>query len=634
MAIRSTPLQHFQHLLQLLKIERIEDRKQYEQKIRNRSLEERKKQGVCWYPVVIDRSELGVGEKWVLRVNRTTDLGKRHMFQVGASASLFLQTRKDLSVTGIISRVGEDKLTLVLNSDTPPDWVDDGKLGVDLLFDESTYDEMEKNIRKLSKVENGRLSELIALFLGQGSPQFTPIDNIHFPALNDSQSGAIGLIESARDVALIHGPPGTGKTTTMVQAIKEVVAKEKQVMVCAPSNAAVDLLVERLHTLKVKVVRLGHPARVTEEVVSHTLDAQLAAHPDAKMLKDIRKQSEEMRRMGWKYKRNYGRSERLQRKLLIDEANKLKNDALALEDHMIHDILNEAEVIASTLIGSNHHYLGKRSFKTVFIDEASQALEPANWIPIMRAGRVIMAGDHQQLPPTVKSKVAAKEGLEETLFERVMRSYQADTMLQIQYRMDPAIKAFSNEYFYQSQLKSSESVLSRKQLFSPPVVFIDTAGCGFEEEVNAETLSTFNKEEALFTLDHLNKRYEEDRAKLEGCSIGIIAPYKAQVEVLRRSIHNYDWSVAFKAQITINSVDAFQGQERDVMYISLVRSNDKGEIGFLADIRRINVAMTRARHLLHVIGDSATLSTHGFFDQMIRHFQEKGYYHSAFEFIY
>lgn len=629
-----TPEEHFSKLQILLKIEREEDRNQYQQKIRNRSIEDRKKEGVCWYPITVNRSYLGLGEKWVLEIERTSGREERYLFQAGSSAAVFLNKDKNPpSASGIISRVKEDKITIMLNREDPPSWIDDGKLGIDLLFDESTYDEMDRTLARLKNIKEGRISELIKLFSGDQPPNFQSIQEISFPYLNESQNEAVNLIRSAEDIALVHGPPGTGKTTTMVQAITEVLEHEKQVLVTAPSNAAVDLLVEKLHEHKVNVVRLGHPARVTDEVISHTLDAQMATHPDAKMLKDIRKKSEEMRRMGKKYKRRYGREEAAQRKRLIMEAKKLKDEALQLEDHMIYDILNTSSVIACTLIGANNQYLFNRMFKTVFIDESSQALEPASWIPIMKAGRVVMAGDHMQLPPTIKSKEAMKEGLGETLFEKAIRNYRADVMLKTQYRMHPFIMEFSNVMFYKSELRTADEIYQRKQIFKDPVEFIDTAGCGFQESINPETLSTYNIEEARFCLDYLNNLLNQTPMERTP-TIGVIAPYKAQVETLRNTIGDYHWKEEQLQRLTVNTVDAFQGQERDIIFISLTRSNSEGEIGFLADERRLNVALTRARHKLVVIGDSATLGVHPFFNKMIEHFQGRDQYRSAFEYIY
>ncbi len=628
--------EHFLRLLLLLKKERVEDRKQYETKIRNRSLEDRKREGVTWYPAMVNRSYIGTGERWTLQMERTTDHSKRHFFQVGSTVSVFLnESKKGLSASGIISKVNEKYMTIVLNRDDPPDWLDEGRLGIDLLFDESTYDEMEKTMHKLAGVKEGRLKELINVLLGNNEPHFVTAHEVKLPSLNESQNEALNKIQSAKDVALVHGPPGTGKTTTLVEAIKDTVSREKQVMVTAASNAAVDLLAEKLSVQGVRVLRIGHPARVTEEVVSCTMDARLANHDDAKMLKDLRKKAEEFRTMGLKHKRNFGRAEREQRRLLLDEARNIKDDARMLEDHMIHDELNKAEVVACTLVGANSSYLQRRTFKTLFIDESSQALEPANWIPLMRCDRVIMAGDHWQLPPTVKSLEAAKEGLSQTIFERVIKTWDADVMLDTQYRMQDDIMRFSNKRFYHNALKSGELIAQRRILFEQPIMFIDTAGCGYDEKLNQETLSTYNEEEAGFVLKRLAQTLaglpEEERERL---SIGIIAPYKAQSEELKRRLKLFDFPEAILKNLTIQSVDAFQGQERDIMLISLVRSNPRGEIGFLSNIRRMNVAMTRARHLLVMVGDSATLSSNEFFDELIQDLQARGFYHSAFEYLY
>ncbi|MBR10778.1 MAG: IGHMBP2 family helicase [Rickettsiales bacterium] len=628
--------EHFLHLLQLLKKERVEDRKQYENKIRNRSLEDRKKEGVTWYPVVIDRSYLGTGEKWVLQLERTSLTENRHYFQAGSSASLFLNDEKrKLSASGIISRVNEKYMTLVLNSDDAPDWIDEGKLGVDLLFDESTYDEMERAMLSMASVREGRLKELVKILLGETGPRFDSLIDLKHPGLNQSQNKALSLIRSSKDVALVHGPPGTGKTTTLVEAIKDTVSAEKQVLVAAASNAAVDLLAEKLTQQGLRVLRIGHPARVTEEVVACTLDARLSEHDDAKMLKELRKKAEEFRNLGRKYKRNFGKAEREQRKMLLNEARNLKDEAHLLEDHMIYDELNKAQVIACTLIGTNSQYIKGRTFKTLFIDEASQALEPAAWIPIMKSDRVIMAGDHWQLPPTVKSIEAAKEGLSETIFQRVIEQWEADVMLEEQYRMHDDIMQFSNDHFYKGKLRSGDIIQQRRSMFDQTVKFIDTAGCGFDEKLNQETLSTYNVEEARFVLSRLKEILNDVMSREDRIpTIGIIAPYKAQTEILRKYLEDLGLDQDVLKRVTINSVDSFQGQERDIMFISLVRSNPNAEIGFLADERRMNVAMTRARHLLVMVGDSATLSSNAFFDELIQNLQGRNLYQSAFEYLY
>ena len=620
--------EHFQKLQSLLEIEREEDRRQYLLKIQNRVLEDRRKDGVTWYPLLIRKSYIGIGDKWMLEVERKANVGERHHFHAGSSASIFLND-SDKSISGIINRVREDSILLMLNKNEPPEWIEDGKIGIDLLFDESTYDEMDRTLKKMSNLKDDRRKYLTQVLLRNVDPYFKKTHVISYPDLNDSQSSAIDKIRSAKDIALIHGPPGTGKTTTLVQAIMETVSDEKQVLVCAPSNAAVDLIVEKLHQKEVSVTRLGHPARVTDEVVSHTLDVQMLEHRDGKTLKGLHKKSEELRKLGRKYKRNFGRAEMNQRKLLLDESKKLKEEAHYMEDYITQDILDNSSVIACTLIGANGQNLYGRHFKTVFIDESSQALEPAAWIPVLKADRVIMTGDHLQLPPTIKSKEAEKAGLGHTLFERNIPNSDASSVLKTQYRMRPEIMSFSNSEFYGNELKTDESVLNRPKLFEKAMMFVDTAGCGYQEKKNPETLSTFNEEEASFVFRHLREMLAAQKASI---SVGVIAPYKAQIGQLNSRYDDYEWSE--ETNISINTVDAFQGQERDVIYISLTRSNESGEIGFLANERRMNVAMTRAKHLLVMVGDSSTLSSNSYFDRLIQFCQEGDFYHSAFEYLY
>lgn len=627
--------EHFSRLQALLVIERNEDRQQFLQKIRNRSIADRKRDGVCWFPIQVTGSRLGIGEKWELSLERRLSDQERHHFQVGTSASVFVDngSSNHPSASGIISRLSENKITIMLNRDDPPEWLEDGKLGIDLLFDESTYDEMDRTLARLKQVKDGRIKDLIPIMLGVGQPQIDSAHFIPYPHLNQSQNEALQSIRGAKDLAIVHGPPGTGKTTTLVQAIVETVESEKQVLVCASSNAAVDLLVEKLHEQSVNVLRLGHPARVNEEVVTHTLDAQLAVHDDARTLKDLRKQAEEYFKLGGKYKRKFGREEAQQRKMLKAEARKLKDEALMLENYMIDDLLNKAQVIACTLVGVNHQHMYRRTFKTVFIDESSQALEPATWIPIFKAHRVVMAGDHLQLPPTVKSHQAAKDGLGMTLFERSIRAYEHASMLRTQYRMHPDIMAFSNHTFYDGKLETADLVMQRRQLFNEPAEFIDTAGAGYQDEMNPETLSTFNKEEAEFVISHL-LRLSEELSTESYVTYGVIAPYKAQVELLNKLLAGQGLPIELMKRISVNTVDAFQGQERDVIIMSLTRSNSEGIIGFLADERRLNVAMTRARHKLVMVGDSATLASDKLFNQLIEYHQAKGSYHSVFEYLY
>jgi predicted DNA helicase len=408
------------------------------------------------------------------------------------------------------------------------------------------------------------------------------------------------------------------------------------VLVCAPSNAAIDLLVEKLSEQGVRALRIGHPARVTEQTLSKTLDARIAAHPHYNELRAMRRRMEQVRTQAHKFKRNFGYHQKQERRLLYEEARQLKADADVLEFYIVNDLLNTCEAICSTLVGSSHPVLKGRKFKTVFIDEAGQALEPACWIPLLKSQRVVFAGDHQQLPPTIKSFEAAKEGLSTTLFEKGISKFPTlSSMLRIQYRMHEAIMRFSSDYFYEGKLLAHPSV-ARELLRSDqlPVEFIDTAGCGYQEEQDKETLSRFNKEEAALLIKVVEKLIDEitlERWLEENLTMGIITPYSAQVDLLRHLAEGSAQLEPLHKLVSINTVDAFQGQERDIIAISFVRSNDKGEVGFLSDIRRTNVAMTRAKKKLIMVGDSATLGAHPFYTQLLDYVQANEFYKSAFE---
>jgi len=615
-------------LQELLQLEKKEDYAQYEQKMLNTELDERRRQGVTWYPTVLNNSFISTGERFTIEIERTSHVELNHSFQVGAVVSVYLGGDDSLTVSGVVGHLRKDKMRIVLNGDLP-DWIRDGKLGVNLLFDEGSYREMQKSLKLVAAAEKGRLAELRESFYAERPNAFKNGYAYASVYLNEAQNKALTKVFNANDLAIIHGPPGTGKTTTLVHAIKEVVKTEKQVLVCAQSNAAVDLLVEKLDEQDVSVLRIGHPARLTPEVIENSLDVKISKHAFFKELKSIRKKEEEYKRMAGQYKRNFGREERFQRDLLRKEARLYRDDAKRIERQITDDLVDQAQVIACTLVGSTHPLIHERMFKTVFIDEASQALEPACWIAIQKAHRVVMAGDHQQLPPTVKSIKAGKEGLEYTLFERAMKLRAVSEMLETQYRMHPEIMQFSSDRFYEGKLKTADDVLQREKLSDwQHFVFIDTAGCGFDEKVKKQTLSTFNKDEAALLLKYLAQHISLEE------TIGIIAPYKAQTEVIRELLKEDTAFDQVREQITINSVDAFQGQERDTICISLTRSNDKGEIGFLKEYRRMNVAMTRAKTRLIMVGDSATLGKDSFFNDVIDYAQSIGGYKSAFELIY
>ena len=407
-------------------------------------------------------------------------------------------------------------------------------------------------------------------------------------------------------------------------------------LVCAPSNAAVDLLADKLSEQNLNVLRLGHPARVTEQSLSKTLDAKIADHPSYRELRALRKKMEHLKSTALKYKRNFGYHEKQERRLLLQESKALKADADLLEFYIVNDLLQTTQVICCTLVGSSHPVLRGRKFQTVFIDEAAQALEPACWIPVLRSHRVVFAGDHQQLPPTIKSNEAAKLGLARTLFEKgIERHPEMSVMLKVQYRMHQEIMKFSSEYFYDNELVANDSV--KNETLAPdesPVEFIDTAGCGYSEAQDPETLSRFNEDEARMLMglvEALVERIGSDQWLDKNLSLGIITPYRAQVDCLHKLAESSAILEPLHALISINTVDAFQGQERDVIAISFVRSNDKSEVGFLGDIRRTNVAMTRAKKKLIMIGDSATLGSHPFYTELLDYVQNRGFYKSAFE---
>ncbi|NOS55372.1 MAG: AAA family ATPase [Cyclobacteriaceae bacterium] len=639
--------------LGLLQLERQADLEQYRQKVLLRPLHARVKEGMTWYPVRLAKEYIGTGERIIVEVERTTQKDQPHAFQSGKMVSVFSNASgksEKQHQNGVINYVRDNLMVITLNGDDLPEWIDSGSLGVDVMFDEMSYREMEYTIKKVIEAEDNRVAEFRELLLGQQVASYRlPVTSSSTPAtgnrepeiriLNNSQLKAAQKIIDSKDIAFIHGPPGTGKTTTLVQTIKYTVKEEGQVLVCAPSNAAIDLLVEKLSDQGLNVIRIGHPARVTEQSLSKTMDARIAEHPNFDELRLLRKKMEQTKQKANKYKRSFGHFEKAERKMLREEARQLKSDADTLEFYITNDLLQKSEVICSTLVGASHPTLKGRRYKTAFIDEAGQALEPACWIPFLRAQRVILAGDHMQLPPTVKSNEAAKLGLAETLFEKgILKHPSQASMLQVQYRMHEAIMKFSSSYFYKDELIAHESF--RSELLRPnqsPVEFIDTAGAGFTEEQDPETLSRFNKEEAALLIRVVEKLVEEIGLEdwiTQNITLGIITPYRAQVDYLLHLAESSSLLEPLHKLVTINTVDAFQGQERDVVAISFVRSNAKGEVGFLGDIRRTNVAMTRAKKKLIMVGDSATLGTHPFYVKLLEYVQANDFYKSTFEINY
>jgi len=637
-----TGLERLQHLQKLLKIERDEDFAQYKSFFSRNNINHRKENGVTWYPTIITNIEIGLGEYLIIDIERTTNHNEPHQFSGGKIASLFSNTHPDATpLNGTIKVIHQNKLRLSLTVDELPDWCDDGKLGINLLFDETGYREMDIALEKVITASNNRLAHLRDVMYGLKPPVFDKVSFTPITGLNESQNNAVQKIISAKDIAVIHGPPGTGKTTTLVQAIRQTLKTEKQVLVCSPSNTAVDLLTEKLYREGINVLRLGDPARISEEVLINTLDAKIAAHASYKDLKSYRKTADEYFRMAGKYKRTFGKEERQQRQLLYIEARKILQEARVLEDYILHEQFEKAQVIACTPVVSSNRMMRDKRFSTVFIDEAAQALEPMSWIPITRSERVVFAGDHFQLPPTVKSKKAEAQGLKETLVERCMQVPKASVMLNTQYRMHEHIMNFSNQQFYKGELKADTSVKDtvlsfdeQETLLHSAVNFIDTAGCSYNEIINPESLSIANPEEAALLVKHLKlllEQYDQGNKSGKKITIGIISPYKEQINYLIAKVAEDHFFKNYP--ISIKTIDGFQGQERDIIYISLVRSNDTKEIGFLNDIRRMNVALTRAKKKLVVIGDSATLASHPFYKSFLEYTDSINALKSAWEFM-
>lgn len=642
----TTTIERYKSLKNLLLIEREEDYKQYREQFLRASIEERKKNGATWFPIQITSNELGYADYVHLEVERHNCLDLPHQFSSGKNITLFSNRQSDevQEITGTIKQSGKNKLKLIMHTDELPDWCYDGKLGINIQFDDNSYIEMQKALDEVIAAKNNRIAELREIIEGNELPSFEKTnETVVIPQLNFSQNKAVRHILSANDVAVVHGPPGTGKTTTIVQAIRLVLQEEKQVLVCAPTNTAVDLLTEKLIEQGINVLRVGHPARVSEDLLKSTIDGQIQHHDNYKDIKNLRRNAEEYFKMAGKYKRVFGKEDAKQRAMYYTEAKNCIKESRLLEDYIVNSLFESAQVICCTPVTSNNKHLLKKKFNTLFFDEASQALEPMSWIPLLKCRRVIFSGDHFQLPPVVKSPKAKQEGLENTMLDKCASIDSLSTLLNRQYRMHQHIMQFSNAYFYDNKLEADNTVkgtlLSTNEdfdLLNIPVELIDTAGCSFDETQNPETLSLSNKGEADLVFKHLDKLLQQYQFANEAqqIEIGIISPYKEQRELLQETLHAFDYSGYAVSSLDVKTIDGFQGEERDVIYISLVRSNSSSEIGFLADIRRMNVALTRAKKKLVVVMDTATIGNHPFYKAFIEYCEKNNFYKSAWEYIY
>lgn len=612
-----SPVLYLQHQYELLQIEYEYEKEQFKQQTELMGIGRKIKRGMCWYPLNLGRNYYNALNQLVIEVERREDKDIEHQFEYGRPVCFFTQDVSGklnyLNFVATVNYVDEDRMVVILPSvDALLALQSKEVVGVQLYFDETSYRLMFEALKQVIGAKNNRLAELRDIFHGTQPASTFSFHPLRFPWLNATQEEAVNKVLHAKDVAIVHGPPGTGKTTTLVEAVYETLHRENQVLVCAQSNMAVDWISEKLVDKGVSVLRIGNPSRVNDKMLSFTYERRFESHPDYPQLWSIRKAIREL----------YARSGKgAEREAVRQKINSLKDRATELEIRINESLFSEARVIACTLVGSANRLLTGQKFGTLFIDEAAQALEAACWIPIRKADRVILAGDHCQLPPTVKAPEALRAGLGHTLMQTIVKN-KPDTvsLLKLQYRMNDEIMRFSSEWFYGGMLQSAPEVKYRSILdFDTPIEWINTEGLDCNEEFIGENYGRINKSEAELSIEQLKgyiTKIGRERFLDERIDVGMISPYKAQVQYLRRLVRNDAFFKPYRQAITINTVDGFQGQERDVILISLVRANEEGQIGFLNDLRRMNVAITRARMKLIILGDASTLTRHAFYKKL------------------
>lgn len=610
----------------LLEIEYNHEKEEFRKQTETMGVERKVRRGDAWFPISIGRSYYNSLNQMVVEVMRQPGSDIEHNFEAGRPVCFFTikndmgtagakatkagSKLQYLSFTATVSYAEQDRMVVALpDSGRIVDLQRQDALGVQLFFDETSYRLMFEALDRVIRARSGRLADLRDIFYTKAPASRYTFDAMRFPWLNASQEKAVNEVLWAKDVAVVHGPPGTGKTTTLVEAIFETLRRESQVLVCAQSNMAVDWISEKLVDRGINVLRIGNPTRVNDKMLSFTYERRFEAHPDYPQLWSIRKAIRELRQQ-----RKHADS-------WHQKMDRLKSRATELELRIRSSLFGEARVIASTLTGAANRVLEGEKYSTLFIDEAAQALEAACWIAIRKAGRVILAGDHCQLPPTVKSIMALKGGLGKTLMERIVENKpETVTLLKMQYRMNEQIMKFSSEWFYHGMVESAPTVSHRGILdYDTPMMWIDTAECDGKEEFVGENFGRINRAEAELTLQTLQQYLEKigkQRILEESIDVGIISPYRAQVQLLRKELRKREFFRPYRHLLTVNTVDGFQGQERDIILISLVRSNDGGDIGFLRDLRRMNVAITRARMKLIILGSSETMTSHPFYKKL------------------
>ena len=652
-----SPIQALLQQRTLLQLEYYTEKEAFRKLTEQMGMQRKVKRGDAWFPLQVGKSFYNSLNQTAIEVFRTSDQDIEHNFEFGRPVMFFMvkkmgknenqgrkvQSIKYFSFTGTVSYVDGDRMVITVPDSAPLLDLQQSTepIGVQLSFDETSYKLMFEALDRVMKAKNNRLAYLRDLFYSHQKAGRFSFEPMKFPWLNPTQERAVNEVLWAKDVAIVHGPPGTGKTTTLVEAINETLMRESQVLVCAQSNMAVDWISEKLVDRGINVLRIGNPTRVNDKMLGFTYERRFESHPDYPQLWAIRKAIRELRKNRKKGSENYHQ-----------KMDRLKSRAAEIEIRINSELFGEARVIACTLVGSAHRLLEGMKFGTLFIDEAAQALEAACWIPMRRASRVILAGDHCQLPPTVKSIAALRAGLGKTLMERIAENKpEVVTLLKIQYRMNDEIMRFSSDWFYGGKVESAPQIKYRSVLdYDHPITWIDTSNeenqitiegedapedsastsssvsaanqnsdLNFKEQFVGESFGRINKAEAeltLLTLAEYFTKIGKQRVLSESIDVGIISPYRAQVQYLKKLIKKYEFFKPYRRLISVNTVDGFQGQERDVILISLVRSNDEGQIGFLKDLRRMNVAMTRARMKLIILGNKDTMTKHPFYKKL------------------
>lgn len=642
-----SPIQALLQQRTLLQLEYYTEKEAFRKLTEQMGMQRKVKRGDAWFPLQVGKSFYNSLNQTAIEVFRTSDQDIEHNFEFGRPVMFFRsegsEELKYFSFTGTVSYVDGDRMVVTVPDSAPLLELQQSTdpIGVQLSFDETSYKLMFEALDRVMKAKNNRLAYLRDLFYSHQKAGRFSFEPMKFPWLNPTQERAVNEVLWAKDVAIVHGPPGTGKTTTLVEAINETLMRESQVLVCAQSNMAVDWISEKLVDRGINVLRIGNPTRVNDKMLGFTYERRFESHADYPQLWAIRKAIRELRKNRKKGSENYHQ-----------KMDRLKSRAAEIELRINAELFGEARVIACTLVGSAHRLLEGMKFGTLFIDEAAQALEAACWIPMRRASRVILAGDHCQLPPTIKSIAALRAGLGKTLMERIAENKpEVVTLLRIQYRMNDEIMRFSSDWFYGGKVESAPQIKYRSVLdYDHPITWIDTSNeenqitiegedapedsastsssvsaanqnsdLNFKEQFVGESFGRINKAEAeltLLTLAEYFTKIGKQRVLEERIDVGIISPYRAQVQYLKKLIKKYEFFKPYRRLISVNTVDGFQGQERDVILISLVRSNDEGQIGFLKDLRRMNVAMTRARMKLIILGNKDTMTKHPFYKKL------------------